>query len=75
MDKEICTISIGNGFLDNDYTFYESGKIKNFYDQSQYKLNQTSWITPNQISESKKVKILEKCSESNREFVEKILRG
>jgi hypothetical protein len=30
--KEIVTISIPNGDLDNDYTFFEDGKIRHNYD-------------------------------------------
>jgi hypothetical protein len=39
MDKEICTIDLGNGILDNDYIFFESGKIKRVYDRNIYKPN------------------------------------
>lgn len=27
MENEICTISIGSGWLEDDYTFYDDGQI------------------------------------------------
>ncbi len=35
-DAEICMISIPRNGLDNDYTFYESGKIHHLYDRHIY---------------------------------------
>lgn len=61
MSEEICIISIGDGWLDDDYTFYEGGKIKRVYDQHPTKSNLTDWITGSQISDHKKEKILKKC--------------
>ena len=73
MEKEICRIYIGNGVLDNDYIFFENGKIKNEYDQSTYKYNLEEWVTPSQISDSKKEKLILKCPEKHKERITKIL--
>jgi len=73
MDNEICTIEIGNGFLANDYTFYDDGRIKHFYDRNAYKPNQTRWLKASEISESQKNKILEKCPEDFKERLKTML--
>ena len=59
--KEIVTISIPNGQLDNDYTFFEDGKIRHNYDQSIYKPNLESWLNASNISDPDKTKILKEC--------------
>ena len=59
--KEIVTISIPNGELDNDYTFFEDGKIRHNYDQSVYKPNLESWLNASNISDAEKTKILKEC--------------
>ena len=73
MEKEICTISIGGPALEDDYTFYESGKIKRFYDQNQYKLNNEEWIEAKDINDSKKKRLLEKCEEIYKEKISNLL--
>lgn len=75
MENEICTISIGNGWLDDDYTFYEDGKIKRFYDQSSFSYNNTDWITAENISDSKKQKIIENCPEDKKQIIIRILNS
>jgi len=61
MSKEIITISVPKGQLDNEYTFYEDGKIKYSYDQNIYKPNLEAWITARDISEGERDKILKEC--------------
>lgn len=75
MVNKICTISIGDGWLDNDYTFYDDGKIKHYYDQHPTKHSITDWITPSQISDHKKKKILDNCSVETKSIIEKILEN
>ena len=74
MDEEICTICIGNGILDDDYTFYTSGKIRRNYDRNTYKFNLEVWIEAKDIPDSKKQKLLDKCEAVKREIVELILK-
>ena len=62
MENSICTISIGNFGIDDDYTFFKDGRISRYYDQSYWKQNLQSLINVDDISETKKKKILEKCS-------------
>lgn len=59
--KEIVTISVPKGDLDNDYTFFEDGKIRHNYDQNANKMGLEAWITPRSIAESEKEKILKAC--------------
>ena len=72
-NEEICTISIGNGILDDDYTFFVDGKIKRLYDKSNFSYNITEWVTEEKISESKKSKILKKCTEDKKQLISQIL--
>ncbi|WPV67788.1 hypothetical protein [Chitinophaga sp. LS1] len=72
-DNEICMINLSNGLLDNDYTFYESGKIKHFYDKHSFSLNNEEWMTGKDVRDSDKVKILEKCPEQYKKVIKKIL--
>jgi hypothetical protein len=74
MDKEICTICLGDGVLDDDYTFYNSGKIKRFYDRNSFKFNIEEWIDAKNIPASKKAEILEKCEMGFREIIEQKLK-
>jgi hypothetical protein len=59
--KEIVTISVPNGQLDNDYTFFEDGKIRHNYDQSIYKSNLEAWLNAGNITDAEKAKILKEC--------------
>jgi hypothetical protein len=59
--KEIVTISVPKGDLDNDYTFYEDGKIRHNYDQSAYKTGLEAWINARSIPATDKEKILKEC--------------
>jgi hypothetical protein len=59
--KEIVTISVPKGDLDNDYTFFEDGKIRHNYDQSATKVGLEVWISARNISDGDKEKILKAC--------------
>ena len=72
--KEIVTISIPKGDLDNDYTFFEDGKIRHNYDQSVYKLGLEAWITPRNITDGDKEKILKACPKELKAKVGAMLR-
>jgi hypothetical protein len=72
--KEIVTISIPNGELDNDYTFFEDGKIRHNYDQSIYKPNLESWLNASNISDAEKTKILKECPPEFKAKITSILK-
>ncbi len=59
--KEVVTISVPNGQLDNDYTFFEDGKVRHNYDQSIYKPNLETWLNAASIPDNEKEKILKAC--------------
>ncbi|MBS1665278.1 MAG: hypothetical protein JST68_29805 [Bacteroidetes bacterium] len=59
--KEIVTISVPKGDLDNDYTFFEDGKIRYNYDQNDNKRGLETWISASRITDSEKDKILKAC--------------
>ena len=73
MEIEICTIDLSKGNLDNEYTFYESGRIKHFYDRNAFKLNIESWLSASQISEEIRTILLDKCPIDSKEKVNQIL--
>ncbi len=73
--KEIITISVPKDQLDNDYTFFEDGKIRHNYDQSVYKTNLETWITVRSIPPAEKEKILKECPAQFKAKIASILKG
>ena len=49
------------GVLDDDYYFYDDGRILHFYDKTQNKLNIEEYIDPESIDVNKRRLILESC--------------
>ena len=77
MNEEIKLIwayhSMRKETFDNDYYFYEDGTILHRYDLSVQKYNLESYISPDNIPDSEKVKIIEKCEmECNSDVVSQI---
>ena len=72
--KEIITISVPKGDLDNDYTFFEDGKIRYNYDQSDTKRGLETWISANRITDSEKDKIIKACPLQFRIKIKAILK-
>jgi len=73
MENKICVISIGKFTLDDDYTFFENGRIERFYDLSQWNQNKYETLKASQISESKKRKLLENCPAPHIKIITEIL--
>jgi hypothetical protein len=73
MANEITTIDISGFALDNEYTFYDDGRIKHFYDRNPHRLNITEWIEAKDISDDKKAKLLEKCEPEFKDRIQSIL--
>ena len=71
--KEICTVYLGSSMIDDDYTLYEDGRVKHFYDQNQWSLNNEEWLDANKISDSIKQALLEKCPEEYKEKAKNLL--
>ena len=66
-------LSMKKGIYDNDYYFYEDGTILHHYDQTMNKMDIEEYVSPSDISESEKEKIIIKCeSECNQEIVNQI---
>jgi hypothetical protein len=72
--KEIVTISVPKGELDNDYTFYEDGKIRHNYDQNATKTSLEAWISARIILDADKEKILKSCPQEFKNKITTILR-
>ena len=73
MEIEICMINLSKGTLDNDYTIFESGKIKHFYDRNAFRLNIEEWLTVNDLTEDVKKVLMDKCPSDKKEKVKAIL--
>jgi hypothetical protein len=72
--KEIVTVSVPKGDLDNDYTFYEDGKIRHNYDQSAYKTGLEAWISARNIPAADREKILKECPAEFKTKIAAILK-
>jgi hypothetical protein len=72
--REIVTISVPKGELDNDYTFFEDGKIRHNYDQSVYKTGLEAWINARNIPAGDKEKILKECPPQHKIKIAAILK-
>jgi hypothetical protein len=72
--KEIVTISVPKGDLDNDYTFFEDGKIRHNYDQNANKTGLEAWISTRGITDGDKEKILKACPGEFKTKITAILR-
>lgn len=70
MEKEICTISITNNWLTDEYTFYEDDTIKRKFDNNSLSSDVTEWLEPRQINKQNKDKLVKNCPE---EFKEKVM--
>ena len=65
--------SMKKGTYDNDYYFYEDGTILHHYDLSVRKNNLESYVSPENISNSEKEKIISQCeSECSPDVVNQI---
>lgn len=73
MLDEICTVSLGKASMDNDYTFYQNGKIKRVHDPNIHRPDVVEWLASSQISDITKNKILEHCSAKYKDQVSDIL--
>ena len=62
-------LSMKKETYDNDYYFYEDGKILHHYDRTMSKLNIEEFISPSNISDIEKEKILSKCKEECTEDI------
>ena len=75
LSKEIVTISVPKGELDNDYTFFEDGKIRHNYDQSLNKTGLEAWISGRNIPAADKEKILKECPSQFKIKITALLKG
>jgi hypothetical protein len=73
--KEIVTVSVPKGELDNDYTFFEDGKIRHNYDQNVNKTGLEAWISARNIPPADRENILKACPVGLRTKISAILKG
>lgn len=63
MKKKICTICLGNGWLDNDFTIYDDGSIFHLYDKHETRSAIEKWMNVSDLSDSLKENLIDKCDE------------
>lgn len=73
--KEIVIISVPKGELDNDYAFFEDGKIRHNYDQSVHKTGLEAWISARNIAPAERERILKECPANFKIKIAAILKG
>ena len=62
------------GILDDDYYFYEDGRILHCYDKTQSKLNVEEYVIASSISEDIRTAMLQACPLDKKEIITKILQ-
>lgn len=73
MEKELCTISIANNRLSDEYIFYDDNTIKKVCDNHSLTSNKTEWIVSKSINKQTKDKLIRSCPEEFKEQVMQIL--
>ncbi|MCK8521310.1 hypothetical protein M0D21_07020 [Aquimarina sp. D1M17] len=71
--KEICSVAIGNDYLEDRYTFYSNGMIQHMYDESIFNYGLMDWVQPGDIDNYVKRRILKKCENKHKKSVRQIL--
>jgi hypothetical protein len=71
--KEICSVDLGSTYRDNEYTLYEDGRVKRYYDRNQWSLNNVDWLEAQNLSDDIKQKLLDKCPEESKEKARELL--
>ncbi len=61
------------GIFDDDYFFFEDGRILHCYDKSQIKYNIEEFVKAEDIPEDKRRIMLQACPENKKELISKIL--
>ena len=61
------------GTLDDDYYFYEDGRILHSYDKTQSKLNIEEYVSPDFIEIQKRQIMLASCPQDKYEIIKSIL--
>lgn len=63
------------GILDDDYYFYEDGRILHCYDKTQNKNNVEEYVSASSISDDKRMTMLQACPADKKEIITKILQS
>lgn len=63
---KICTIELGKNGLDNDYTFFTDGTVKNFYDASIWSTNRVEWSKVTDFDQNSRDRFLSNCSAESK---------
>lgn len=75
MTNKICTISIGENSMDNDYTFYDNGSVERSFDDDHYRrINRKDYLVAKELSEAIKKKIIANCPVEYKDQILAILR-
>ena len=71
--KEICTVYLGTSSKDNDYTLYEDGNVKRYYDENMWKHSLTEWLKAESLGNNIKEALFNKCPEEMKEKAKSLL--
>ena len=63
------------GILDDDYYFYEDGRILHCYDKTQSKLNVEEYVRASSIPEDIRTTMLQTCPADKKEIITQILQS
>ena len=55
------SFNMKKGMLDNDYYFYENGKILHSFDKTMLKINIEEFVSASDIPENERLEMLNKC--------------
>lgn len=55
------SFNMKKGMLDNDYYFYENGKILHSFDKTMLKINIEEFVSASDIPEKERLEMLNKC--------------
>lgn len=76
MDKVIWSYSfpMKKGMFDNDYVFYDDGRIKHCYDKSNSKFNIEEFVTADRIPLGERYAMLANSPETLKDFIKDTLK-
>lgn len=72
MAEIICKVKLGEGEVDEDYTFYADGKIEHNFDRNTFRFHKR--IKPTEIDDTTVQLLLEKCPYGFKERIKAILK-
>jgi hypothetical protein len=70
--QKICSVDLGK-MLDNEYTLYEDGQVKRYYDRRIYDTSHVDWFAAHSLTDDVKQKLLGACPQELRDKANSLL--